>query len=416
MTHFFIDPKAPLIFGDGRPFAGTERGDTLPFPLPSTLAGALRTAYGEQRNHDFAHTYKALLNLTVAGPLLVARSLGDNCNTVYFPKPADAVYFRQQESTEAIRLRPVVLPSDQGGTDLPSGLLPVFLSQDTKSKPDKGAAYWTLAHLTDWLTDDGPDVIAAQDLGVSPLPQDHRTHVAVDAEKLTSEDGLLFQTTGLDFGPRRWPRPSPSPSPAATRPYGWQQQSFGLLVNCPDAADEPFLSATPRLRTIGGERRPAWIEPADGLWPEIPATLDQALTNLSGTGGIRLMLVTPALFKHGWLPDWLDESLQGSPPGHPDITLQLCAAVLDRWQAFSGWDLQADRRHEKESVRPARHKGGVPREVRRLVAAGSVYWFRLVNGNSATLSQLWLSSISDHEQDRRDGFGLAVPGLWTWPS
>ncbi len=416
MTHFFIDPKAPLLFRDGRPFGSSERAETLPFPLPSTLAGALRTAYGEQRNHHFAETYSALLQRTVAGPLLAARSLYGDEVTIYFPKPADAVYFRQQETTEAIRLRPVVLSPDQGGTDLPHALLPVCLSQDTKSKPDKGAAYWTLAHLTDWLVDDGPDVIPANKLGVSALPQDHRTHVAVDSETFTSEEGRLFQTAGLDFGPRRRVPDSHKSSPA-TRSYGWEQQTFGLLVNCPDdGADGPFLSEAPRMRTVGGERRPAWIEPANGLWPEIPATLDKALKNLSDTGGIRLMLATPALFEHGWLPGWLDESLQGSPPGHPNITLELRAAVLDRWQAFSGWDLQVSRRHKDEAAHTMRHKGGAAREIRRLVPAGSIYWFRLVHGDSASLSQLWLSSISDREQDRRDGFGLAVPGLWTPPS
>ena len=72
---------------------------------------------------------------------------------------------------------------------------------------------------------------------------------------------------------------------------------------------------------------------------------------------------------------------------------------MERWKPISGWGL------ENVIVGPKR--------VRRLVPAGSVYFFKIVPGSAAELlDKLWLHSVADDDQDRRDGFGLALWGLW----
>ena len=72
--------------------------------------------------------------------------------------------------------------------------------------------------------------------------------------------------------------------------------------------------------------------------------------------------------------------------------------AVDRWQPHSGWDL-ANRR---------------PRPTRKLAPAGTTYWFSIVDGaDTSSLGKLWLTSVSDIEQDRLDGFGLALPSPWT---
>ncbi len=423
MTSYFIDPKAPLLFGDGRPFGATECAETLPFPLPSTVAGAMRTAYAEQRGMAFAGSRETLLSLPIAGPLLASRSLANPQGDleVYLPKPADAVYFKiQDQQTEdhktqdqkpqnpllARRLRPGEITVAGAGTDLPHNLLPVFLSGDNdKSKPGKGPTWWRLQQAAQWLADDRQNSLTAEDpkdLGVDALPMERRTHVALDPDTLTNRDGQLFQTAGLDFGPRLQ-------STGPRRQFcGWQSSTYGLLVQYQADGTETFLSDSPRMRTVGGERRPAWIEPAGSAWPGLPEVLSKALAQAqakpASTGfGIRLMLVTPALFERGWLPGWLDESLQGSPPGHARLKLQLCAASLERWQPFSGWDLQSRNRHS----------AGAARAIRRMVPSGSLYWFKVLEGDADTIAKLWLSPVSDREQDCRDGFGLAAPGVWS---
>jgi CRISPR-associated protein Cmr3 len=112
---------------------------------------------------------------------------------------------------------------------------------------------------------------------------------------------------------------------------------------------------------------------------------------------LTLTLLTPAIFAAGYRPDWLDEDLQGEPPGVAGLRLQLVAAALERWQPHSGWDLAEQ----------------APRATRKLVGAGATYWFRLLDEpDDGALASLWLASLCDDEQDRRDGYGLALPAPW----
>ncbi|WP_322922832.1 type III-B CRISPR module-associated Cmr3 family protein [Paenibacillus campi] len=206
-----------------------------------------------------------------------------------------------------------------------------------------------------------------------------------------------------------------------------------------------------RLHTLGGERRlvqtdilpdesesaPTALTTAGAasanFWdfpPEIGAALD-------GKQYVRMVLATPAFFKRGWLPGWLDEQLmskskasnsehnvsdedrQGIQLG--DCQLQLVWATIPRWQAVSGWAKHKPEPQTSDSSQP-QTKIAQPRYsermVRRMVPAGSVYFFKVISGNPAELARLnWLRSVSDanprHEaHDRGDGFGLALWGAW----
>ena len=61
-----------------------------------------------------------------------------------------------------------------------------------------------------------------------------------------------------------------------------------------------------------------------------------------------------------------------------------------------------------------RHADGQPgfsrRPLRRLVPAGSVYWFEIVHKGDRPLSSIWMQSTCRTEF-ARDGFGLALPGV-----
>ena len=113
---------------------------------------------------------------------------------------------------------------------------------------------------------------------------------------------------------------------------------------------------------------------------------------------LRMVLVTPAIFDHGWRPGWLDaDTLEGKPIGDGP-TLRLIGISNGRWKAVSGWSLASPRG---------------PKPIRRMVPAGSVYFFEKVEGDGRILgTNGWLKSVSDAPQDRNDGFGLAVWGTW----
>lgn len=389
MPDFHISPKAPLMFRDGRPFGTSDNiADTLVFPLPSTIAGAIRTAWAEsQNNFDYHSNAEKLLKKQVLGPILTSSRNGDT--GLLFPAPADSLCLKVEEndSKRIYRLRPLEINNKEEGVDLPKdALLPVFLdtgSEKNKSKPANDPPhFWHQQKMVDWLANDTSNELEAETQGVSTLPIEIRTHVAIEPKTQTSKDAHLYQTAGLDFSSQRIRQNDDAEH------KGWTDNEFGLLVNFQDDFPDSY-------RTIGGEARLGHIEKKEDLWPEqCPAPLVQAFIK---TKGFRLILATPAIFDNGWLPNWLDKkTLQGT---FGNLKVQLRAASIPRWQAGTSWDMTKSR------------GGKGMRTAHRLVPAGSVYWFEILSGSPAELSERWLTSISDCRDN--DGFGLVLPGIWS---
>ena len=378
-----LDPLAPIIVRSGRPFDGRSDADPARFPPPSTVAGCLRTAWARATGRPLG---PELAQLSVAGPLLLTHE-----NRILAPRPADALYFGHGASACCLPAAPRAF--DPGcGADLPGGLLPVQLAEPIAGKPGDGPAWWS---LDDLLAFRGGEPIPHARLckgGWSPPPGDRRTHVAIDPRTGAADAGQLFQTEGLDLGASiaskrstRDARDAPERSGSAAA------GGLRLLVRCGEPLGESLVH-------LGGKRRLAALQPeAEDRWPSPP---EGWLDSIARTGGLCLTLLTPGIFSAGYRPGWLDADLAGRPPAAPELRLELCAAAVDRWQPHSGWDLARRR----------------PRPTRKLAGAGAVYWFRILgHADPDALGALWLASVSDLEQDRRDGFGLALPGPWTPP-
>jgi CRISPR-associated protein Cmr3 len=116
-----------------------------------------------------------------------------------------------------------------------------------------------------------------------------------------------------------------------------------------------------------------------------------------------MVLTTPAYFSKGWLPGWLNEQLKSSFDRFPNMELQLRWACVPRWEGISGWSY----RHQE------------PKAVRRMVPAGSVYFFEVINGDPVEfVKEKWLMPMSDFDRrkgsfDQSDGCGMAVWGIWS---
>lgn len=370
-----LEPLAPLIIRSGRPFDTFVGVDEMHFPPPSTIAGCLRTAWARATGHPFD---ASLFDLEISGALLLRPNEQGDLRLLA-PKPVDAHYFGHGDDARCIRAEPA--PFDKScNADLPDKLLPLRLTVDEKVKASSGPHWWDWKDLLAFRTgQEMPKYTELKARGWSPPIGDRRTHVAIDPKTLGADSGLLFQTEGMDF--------------AADNPNLKQtdKPSLRLLVRC----TKPLSGG---LVYLGGERRLAQLHPEpEATWPQPPADWFERIVK---AGGLTLTLLTPACFEEGYRPGWLDETLTGAPPQAPGLRLQLVAAAVERWQPHSGWNLAA---HQ-------------PRQTRKLVAAGATYWFRLLDKPSPdALKSLWLSSLCDLEQDRRDGYGLALPAPWTPP-
>ncbi len=389
-----LDPLAPIIVRSGRPMNAHADADPARFPPPSTVAGCLRTAWARATDRPFG---PELAGLAVAGPLLVGGG-----GRVLAPKPADALYFGHGDDACCLRAEPRRF-GDGSGADLPDGLLPVQLTAPltapSPGKPGDGPAWWSWADLLAFRCGESVPLDRLRRNGWSPPKGDRRTHVSLAPTTKAAVARALFQTEGLDLDASPAPfRTGAHRSAGAAAPDapdaadGASTDSLRLLVRCAEALDAGLvhLGGKRRLTALAPEPETRWPTPPDG-WVE----------RIGQARRLCLTLLTPGIFSAGFRPGWLDDTLTGSPPGAPGLTLRLRAAALGRWQAHSGWDLHRRR----------------PRPMRKLVGAGATYWFDMLGaGGVDALAGLWLASVCDHEQDRRDGFGLALPGPWTCPA
>ncbi len=389
-----IEPRDPVIFRDGRPAEASLPIRSMDWPLPSSIIGAIRTRLGRLSGFD-AETVQRLKAIEHIGPVPAIRSASGW--QLAFPAPADAVLFRGKRGTEIVSLRPRKEDSNPAeGTNAPARISPLFGARS--EKPQRGPSFWTAAATLAWLEEGSPDGdrlgprfrswgsvldwIAAdkpdpKPPGLSGLARQRRIHLEIDPGTFAAKEGMLFTSEGLEFG---WMDED-----------GRHQQ--GAICSQIRTEGGAWAALEP-LAPLGGERRLAYWSELEVDWPEPPSQIASAQL-------IRLQLITPAAFTHGWKPGWLSEANRGSPPGFPDMKLELIGAAVPRAIANSGWDLT---KPASEAQKPTRF----------LAPAGSVYFFKASEPVDAR--QLWLRSISDDPQDRRDGFGLVLCGGWQWQS
>jgi CRISPR-associated protein Cmr3 len=395
MSVWLIEPLDPLIARDGRP-AAVGRFTTTGFPYPSMIAGAVRTRMGSE-NGAFTLAGNALEELKekvhVRGPLLAELSPEDGTVLQWLaPAPRDAVFLQENGITARRRLAPRPLESGQAMDSLvEKGLLPIgFQGSRVHGKSPKDIpSFWSWSTFASWLSAPMDQTgVKLASLGTMSLPVETRAHLALQADERVGIDGMLFETSGLRFLQEGKTRLAPS--------------RFALSLRCQGATVAGrSLELHEQIAPLGGERRLARWSPASSDWPEMPRNVKEQIVT---SRRARLILLTPAMFKNGPLPAWNDQSW---PLGAP-VRAKVSGAAVPRPEVVSGWDLAADNGAGKPK--------GRPKPTRRLVASGSVYFLNLEGGTAQDVErwceETWLACVSDDEQDRRDGFGLAVLGTW----
>jgi len=367
-----IEALDPLLFRDARPFSnelGALMAQSLPVPMPGTVAGFIRTFVGNQQGWNWKCDFQRALAIKVYAPLLWRQRGFTGEGEFILPTPADALIYREGSNLQVAVLRPFQPPAN-AGCNLPHRkLLPLRVEVDTK--PEGGYGFWKWSDLQDWLLDK-PKVPSEP---IEGLLRETRVHVAIDDTKGTSEESHLYTVEYRTFEHLQ-----------GSAYYRW---SLLARVDMPDDMEVTFDG----IGLLGGEKRIAYLHEAN-WWLNCPDSLRAAL---SSTRYVRMMLATPAIFKSGWKPDWLNDDLEGSPPSAPNVRLQLIAAAVKRHEAVSGWN----------------YAKRCPKPVRWLVPAGSVYFFKLLDGSAEALASCaWLQPVSDAEPDRDAGYGLALWGIW----
>ena len=386
MQVWLIEPHDPIIARDGRPFGPNPgaRAYSLPFPLPSTLAGAIRSRAGRDTQGVFDRDrIPALLEHKVLGPLL-AEYDGANPPRYMAPAPADALLLPvdgDAAHADRRRLAPLTLRSGaQCGWPEKTDLAPVGPVRPSPEKPLAAPPrFWHWAALESWLLEPADGISTLHELGHGGATPEARMHVRIDATTQSAEEGMLFQTRGLEFT-----RTQSRAGAAGGIEHVKLQDAARLVLACATDATVPSGAGA-----LAGERRLVHWQAAAEPLPQCPRDLRG---RIAAEGCCRLLLLTPGYFAGGFLPQWLLHAV-------PGVTAQVLGAVLGRFQGASGWDLQA----------------GQAKPARKLAPAGAVYFLKLAGAPAAIeqfVDTVWLENVSDDAQSRLDGFGLAVLGIW----
>jgi CRISPR-associated protein Cmr3 len=340
MKRITITPLDTFFFKDGKPFSlGQESWANAGFPpAPSVLYGALRSVYFSQHPHtlpDAGSENDPTANLKIRSVSLYAE------NTQYFPVPADIL---KNNNEKAILLQPVVT----GSSSLSTPYCLQARSADHE-KPDSGTLFYS-ENLSDYLKER-----KIERLGFTPAITLSEPKVGIGRDNQThaTQAGLLYRVDMQRF----------------------KTNSAGLVVEY----DGLNLGAAEGLLKLGGEHKAAKYKISEDTQPLPFPTLESRY--------FKLYLSTPAIFKQGWLPEWIDpNSLKGELAG---IKLKLLTAALGKPLNIGGFDMKARQ----------------PKPMYKAVPAGSVYYFECLEGTEHLESVFHAKAISDILPEQ--GFGIA---------
>jgi CRISPR-associated protein Cmr3 len=379
-----LEPLDVLFFRDGRPFNPATRGRSV-LPMPQTLAGAVLTALFRRYDAKFDTpgegdgTPRTLAEVTsrsgapdwlasvaVRGPWL-ARLDADGEPEVLMPIPATLRRDKRPDAkgNKALRvLTPLSARRSVPGWFPPApGLRPLWLAQRGPTEEIEG--YLAREGLGRLLAEQTPaegHLLEAEEL----FGFDERVGIGIHPDQLTAEQSILY---GASFLALRSPYTANEPDQPR---QDFAQVVLYAEVVAPHGRAEETRDAfrnTPTL-PFGGEGRRVRVEPVlRSPWPEepIPERKQRPF----------LLLTTPGFFANGWCP----KCLEG----------RLVAAAVPGSVGVSGWDLA---------------RSG-PKPTRFAVAAGSVYFLDTLPDD------LPPDSLCDTPQDRHQGWGCYLKGVWT---
>lgn len=378
-ARFALVPRDGIFCKDGRGWhtSASGRGHGLDWPWPSTVLGALRTAWGRAEEARTGQLFgpqawrERTAALRLERTLVMRRQPGASWTRTHrvWPVPSDALWL--EGHTEVRRLEPAPLSLPTLGRDDDEARETMWVPRlDDAAKPLSAPRWWSNESFEAWLV--GRSVPARRAGSAFDLPRRVQVRVGIQPEKLTADEGVLFSHDVVETldGESEW--------------------AIGAEVIQPNGD-------MASIATLGSDSRLAAVEALPEQVFDPPTVLLDAFR--PGSYGIRLVVVSPARFEQGWLPDGLDR--RGSEfrgrvgPLKDEVVLR--AAMVPRPIHVSGWDMAA----------------GVPKPTARMVPPGAVYFFERPDGRhfgEGDVRSLWLAAIGARNDE---GFGRVVPGTWS---
>lgn len=420
MTWFEIRPRDVWLFRDGKPFTAGEDNIARSIfpPTPLTVQGALRQKiseanglsfweyrFDEKKNKDVNHyigSYKAQENgldtgaFRMRGPFVGLST--DDGTMPLFPCPADLLRYTEKSKCDPEPDHFWITQPNNSGTisNLPEGYQLPEPKRDYENNPGywiTGTAFQQYLH---GIVPEKEHYLDKDDKTQSPKPTS--VEAALKQNKHIMHGSLVYKNENR-FGVS-------TDSATSYRVEGqlYQAQFVRLTKNISlfvDVAGEHKDADVAGQMTMGGEQRQASnVEIMNTQDLDFMNTPNQQVLkfwknpNDSAANGFKIIFLTPAYFKNGWLPsndDWSHWFGEG---------VKLISAALYKPQRLGGWN-------------SAKGKNGTPRSMHNYVAPGSVYYFK----TSETITNP-PTAITESPENINDaahvGFGQVAYATWTY--
>lgn len=358
----FLKPNDTFFFRDGKPFTRGEQseGYSIETPFPSTVMGALRTAYiafcgnmAEFVGYQMKSVIGTKQSLEGASIHIKGVFLGRGEDSLYYPTPGDLVSEKKSQDT---KLYPLSIQSqkDSISSNFKSELSTFLTWNDPAIQVEHAGGYISCSNLRKYLLGETKSLASEKSDFIADEP---KVGITRSYKTLTAAEGMLYRINMKRF----------------------TNSELGFVVDV-NGIDQLPKSA---LIKLGGEGKGfSYSETAHNPYLLSCDDLQTLQNRIRDCGKFKIYLATPAIFDGGWCPEDL----------HPDI--ELVTAAVGNYVPVGGWDVAQSR----------------PKSTYRAVPAGSVYYFKLVNGADidAILDCLHYKNISD--QRAQEGFGLAYVG------
>lgn len=361
-----VKPNDTLFFRTGRPFTmGDDTwSDSVFPPNPSTIYGAIRTflifekgslkEFKEGKFKDEIGTPLEKGSLKIIGPFLYKESI----NLIYFKPPLDLVKLENGNENKQLQLLSLTdKPEFFYSEDFPIDKILVFKGAKQVDEPEGWVKNNTLKNYL---------IGKKEKFGVIKNENIFKTELKIgitrNRKTLASQDGYLYRIPLIRVG-----------------------KDIAFLIKIQGINDIPKTG----IFQLGGEGKTVFYETLDSNPLE---EIENLRLELKGNM-FKVYLATPAIFKKGWIPEWINENtLEGEKEG---IRLKLISCVIGRFLRIGGWDLANNR----------------PKPMYKAVPAGSVYYFKVLS--DADLEKIkevfHFKNISDINPE--EGFGLSLVGV-----
>jgi len=353
-----IKPLDTLFFRDGKPFTmGEEAWANSVFPpYPAAIYGALRSAYFAEHIDELEKANESndpTKNLKIKGIFL---KISDE---IYFPIPMDCVKRKDDKDDEGFVLLP--LPAGKFISNYPK-LEKILIRSDSDNDKVENIQNSALSKSSfrEYLDGETNNILYLKIDNY--LISEPKIGIARSSKTHSSKEGMLYR---VDM----------------KRLENKKGEKMTIVVDFKGLDD---LSEK-GLMKLGGEGKALSYNKYKGdINIDFPKFKEDAKQ-------FKIVLTTPAIFKNGWIPKWIDEkTLIGE---YKEFKLKLLTASIGKPIHIGGFDIKARK----------------PKPMYKAVPAGSVYYFEVIEGNLQKAFEIFnQKAISDVYPDQ--GFGIAYVG------